>query len=276
MAVEDQRTLSGLSTGELRGVQVASTVRNKVNRCVDGGSTANLCALDISKAFDKVNHNALFIKLMKRRIPIALLNMLVNWLDQCSTCIKSNGMGYFPEFFKLDFGVRQGSVLSPYLFAVYLDDIIDNRYNGNSCFVILYADDIILITHPVSLLLDLLLTCEIELSWLDMCITAVTKSCCLRIGQRCNVICSSIVSSTILLYGLEAAYLRISEVRSLDFVVNRFLMKLFQTGKISVINDCISYFNFELPSSLLVKRQRIFKLKYDNCDNLVCKLFYDL
>ena len=60
----------------------------------------------------------------------------------------------------------------------------------------------------------------------------------------------------ILLYGLEAAHLRISDVRSLDFAVNRFLMKLFQTGNVSIINDCKSYFNFALPSSLLACRQR--------------------
>jgi len=30
----------------------------------------NVSALDFSKAFDKVNHRALFIKLMKRNIPI--------------------------------------------------------------------------------------------------------------------------------------------------------------------------------------------------------------
>jgi hypothetical protein len=41
--------------------------------------------------------------------------------------------------------------------------LIDNRYNGYSFFVILYADDILLITQSVSLLQDLLLTCELEL-----------------------------------------------------------------------------------------------------------------
>ena len=44
------------------------TVRNSVDRIISGGSTANLCAVDLSKAFDKVNHNALFIKLMKRNL----------------------------------------------------------------------------------------------------------------------------------------------------------------------------------------------------------------
>ena len=33
------------------------------------GSSINLCALDMSKAFDKVNHYALFNKLMDRQVP---------------------------------------------------------------------------------------------------------------------------------------------------------------------------------------------------------------
>jgi len=41
--------------------QVVYTVRKIVTRFVDGGITVNLCALDLSKAFDKVNHAALYI-----------------------------------------------------------------------------------------------------------------------------------------------------------------------------------------------------------------------
>jgi len=45
---------------------VIYTLRSIVNRYVSRGSTMNLCAIDLSKAFDKVNHNGLYIKLMKR------------------------------------------------------------------------------------------------------------------------------------------------------------------------------------------------------------------
>ena len=111
------------------------TVRNIVNRFTDGGSTANLCALDLSKAFDKVNHNALFIKLMKRRLPVKLLDILVYWFSNCWSCVKLDTV--LSQFYKLEFGVRQGSVLSPFLFAVYLDNIIDYGRNGYHSFVIL-------------------------------------------------------------------------------------------------------------------------------------------
>jgi len=41
-----------------------------VEHFTKGGSTVNMCAIDLHKAFDKVNHHALYIKLMKRHIPI--------------------------------------------------------------------------------------------------------------------------------------------------------------------------------------------------------------
>ena len=56
------------------------TVRQVVDRFIKGGNTVNLCSIDLSKAFDKVNHQALLIKLMKRKLPIALLELLENWL----------------------------------------------------------------------------------------------------------------------------------------------------------------------------------------------------
>ena len=51
-----------------------------VKRLIKGGSTANVRAIDLNKAFDKVNHCALYIKLMKRHTPVELLEVLENWL----------------------------------------------------------------------------------------------------------------------------------------------------------------------------------------------------
>jgi len=41
--------------------------RNIVDQFIKGSNTANFCAIDMSKAFDKTNHHALFVKLMKTR-----------------------------------------------------------------------------------------------------------------------------------------------------------------------------------------------------------------
>jgi len=63
------------------------TPRSVVNHYIQGGSTVNLAALDISKAFDRVDHLGLVVKLMNRRVPGVLLNTLENWFIKCYTCL---------------------------------------------------------------------------------------------------------------------------------------------------------------------------------------------
>jgi len=73
-------------------------------------------------------------------------------------------------------GVRQGAVLSPYLFAVYIDSVFTRvkscplgctiKWHCVSIFI--FADDIVLLAPSISALQDLLHICEAELAWLDM------------------------------------------------------------------------------------------------------------
>ena len=63
-------------------------LRNIVDGYVTNGSTVNLCAIDISKAFDKVNHHALLIKLMKKNFPVQLLDLIMNLFSGCISCVK--------------------------------------------------------------------------------------------------------------------------------------------------------------------------------------------
>ena len=215
--------------------------------------------------------------------------------------------------FNVDFGVRQGSVLSPYLFAVYMDDLAKLCQYKRGVHIVLYADDILL-APSVNELQHLLTMCEAELSSIDMKIN-VSKSCCLRIGPRSNVPCASISCSSgdsltwveelrylgvvlkrsrvfkcsldhakrgfygvvnaifgklgriaseevilqliiskcipVLLYVLEACPLVKSELSALDFVINRFFMKMFNTDDMHIVRNCQMYFNSDMPSKFM-------------------------
>jgi len=63
-----------------------------IHRSSYNGSTVNMCAIDLTKAFDKVNHHALFIKLMKRHIPVQELEILENLFSNCHSFVKWNNM----------------------------------------------------------------------------------------------------------------------------------------------------------------------------------------
>jgi len=60
-------------------VQSCCTCLAIVNHYYKSGNTVNVCALDLSKAFDKFNNRVLFLKLMKTpQIPEKLLSVRVS------------------------------------------------------------------------------------------------------------------------------------------------------------------------------------------------------
>ena len=63
-----------------------------------------------------------------------------------------------------------------------------------------------------------------------------------------------------------------TQLSSVDFVVNRFFMKLFRTSNIEVVKYCQEQFVFELPSSTLARRTKVFLDKLRQCDNSVIKM----
>jgi len=131
-------------------------LRNVIEHFVSNGSTVNVCALYLSKAFDRVNHYVLYIKLMERKLPTQLLTVFESWLYTCTTCIRWNGR--VSHCFSLAAGVRQGGVLSPLLFITCIDTIVDRvktlsvgcYINCTCCSIFLYADDILLLSPTIS------------------------------------------------------------------------------------------------------------------------------
>ena len=71
-----------------------------------------------------------------------------------------------------------------------------------------------------------------------------------------------------LLYGLECFALLKSDVKSIDFAVTTFLMKLFSTSSTDVINDCRTNFSFMLPSEMIEIRKAKFEIKFNTCNSL--------
>jgi len=89
--------------------------------------------------------------------------------------------------------VRQISVLSPFLFAIYVDDLCALCKPGSNLYIIVYADNILLLAPTVIALEKLLHACERKLTWLDMLINR-KKSQSLRVGQRCDAVCANVVN----------------------------------------------------------------------------------
>ena len=114
------------------------------------------CFLDASKAFDCVDHHALFQKLLRRNLPPVVVRLLLFWYQQQSVQVRWQST--LSEPFGVSNGVRQGGVLLPILFTVYIDDLLlDLHQLGVGCFwkqhfvgALCYADDVALFRGGVA------------------------------------------------------------------------------------------------------------------------------
>ena len=103
--------------------------------------------LDASKAFDKINHCTLFRKLIHRNVPMYLIKILCYRYQHQLMSVR---WGYsISNVFNVINGVRQGGILSPKLFNIYIDvlsNILKKSLNcgsliGKRINYMLYADD---------------------------------------------------------------------------------------------------------------------------------------
>ena len=126
----------------------------------------SVCFLDASKAFDRVNHQLLFQKLERRGVPGYILRILVFWYENQNMCVRWGNL--LSDSFHVSNGVRQGGILSAYLFNVYIDDL-SSRLNKLSIGCVLgdflinhlmYADDLVLISPSTRGLFKLIAECQ--------------------------------------------------------------------------------------------------------------------
>ena len=81
------------------------------------------CFIDYTKAFDCVDHNKLWKVLKEMGIPDHLTYLLRNMCAGQETTVRT-GHGT-TDWFQIKKGVRQGSILSPCLFNLYAEYIIE-------------------------------------------------------------------------------------------------------------------------------------------------------
>ena len=141
-------------------VQCASTIKEKIGYYNLNKSPVYMCMLDASKAFDKVILLLLFNKLRLKGICPLLLRFIIN-MHIRNDCISHE--------YVVSNGVKQGGVMSPILFNLYVQYLIEcldrkvlgchmgNNFSG--CFI--YADDITLVAPSADALNVMLKVCEL-------------------------------------------------------------------------------------------------------------------
>ena len=117
----------------------------------NNGSNVYVASLDLAKAFDKLWREGLYYKLLKQNLEPGILRALINYYNCSLIAVKNENQ--VSRMARSMEGVKQGGILSPYLFNYFMNEMIIKccseqigcRIGSINVCVIAYCDDILLI-----------------------------------------------------------------------------------------------------------------------------------
>jgi hypothetical protein len=145
--------------------------------------------LDATKAFDRVDYCKLFRELLKRNLPVVFTRLLLTLYISQTTRVCWNDVD--SKTFTVLNGVKQGAILSPTLFCIYIDDYyvicviavhVGCYIGDNFIGALAYADDISLLSPIPSGMRKLLLMCENYATEFKIRFNAAKSKCILFIA----------------------------------------------------------------------------------------------
>ena len=130
------------------------------------GSDIFTCLMDMSKAFDNVQHSILFNKLLDKGLPYIIVRFILTTYHLQQANVKWNDE--FSQFFSISNGVKQGAVISAVFYCIYTNELLEElrRRNIGCCIgqnyvgVVGYADDLFLMCPTLDGLQKMLNVCE--------------------------------------------------------------------------------------------------------------------
>ena len=141
-------------------------LKEVINYYLNNNSEVYGCFIDASKAFDRVRHDKLFEVLKDRGLPPIIIRMMLDLYQRQN--VRTVWQKEFSSCFKTMNSIRQGGVISPVLYCVYVDVLLNAlEDDGVGCRIgqhflgaVGYADDLTLCAPSVSGLRRMLHTCE--------------------------------------------------------------------------------------------------------------------
>ena len=167
-------------------------LQETVDYYTNHGSNVYCSFLDASKAFDRLVHAGLFLKLLQQNVPLIFINIIIAWYSGLRCRVRWGET--FSGWFTIRAGVRQGGILSPIFYCLYIDDLVDILTGtGAGCHlrlvflsILLYADDMALLAPSLKGLQTLLSVTEQYCKKWDVMLNA-KKSKNMSFGKKQNL-----------------------------------------------------------------------------------------
>lgn len=102
-----------------------------IRQRVDAGQLVGACLIDLSKAFDTINHNKLISKFECYGIRDRELEWFKSYLFNRRIRVSIDGV--LSEERPVHTGVPQGSILGPLLFVIFFNDIEQQLKHCKNC-----------------------------------------------------------------------------------------------------------------------------------------------
>ena len=155
--VQERKILSNSQLGFMQGNRTSDahlTLHNLIRKyCHKNNSKMYSCFVDFSKAFDTLPRDILFEKLLAYGVNGKFFNTIKNMYSNDRACLKIGNI--ISNTFDINQGVRQGCVLSPLLFNIFMADL-PKHLNSSMGYVkvddlqiscIIWADDIVILSE---------------------------------------------------------------------------------------------------------------------------------
>jgi hypothetical protein len=149
-------------------------LKETISYYISNQSSVYCTFLDASKAFDRVHYCKLFRLLIRRGLPACIVRFLI--VLYTSSRVRVLWAGLVSDYFSISNGVKQGGVISPVLFCVYIDDLLVRlSASGVGCYMglnfvgaLAYADDIVLLAPSPTAMRKLLHICDMFVAEYDI------------------------------------------------------------------------------------------------------------
>ena len=98
--------------------------------------------IDLENAYDKIPRNVMWWVLDKHKVPTKYVGLIKDMYNNVVTSVRTSDGD--TDDFSIRIGLHQGSALSPYLFALVMDEVTRD-IQGDIPWCMLFTDDVVLV-----------------------------------------------------------------------------------------------------------------------------------